>query len=311
LEEKSMDERSINQQSVDSPSVTDNVLTRSDDEMLAGFAAKISEEREHWQAILNSSDQQNPAHRIAAVELDRLDRDSPERRLSSRKRRQAEERQHIAAQAEYERTADVRRRCSIWDSYVRARGERYKDCRLDNFEVTCERQTSAVEALRSYAENMQTHIESGRNLVMFGPSGTGKDHLITAMVHRAISTLPKPEERRFDIRWTDGPSLFAKVRAEIAATEDRRDIVSELAHCWLLVLSDLLPPSAKLTDFQSDVIYRIVETRYSRMRPTWLSVNVRNRAELDSGLGVAVGDRLIDGALTIACEWPSYRKAGR
>jgi DNA replication protein DnaC len=307
-----MDEQtSINQQSADSPSVTANVPTHSDSDMLAGFAAKISEEREHWQAILNSSDEQNPARRIAALELERLDRDSPERRLAGRKRRQAEEQQRIEAQAEYERTADVRRRRSIWDGYVRARGERYKGCRIDNYETTCERQRAAIDALRVFGENIQTHIEAGRNLVMFGPSGTGKDHLITAMVHRAIGTLPKPEERRFDIRWTDGPSLFAKVRAEIAANEDRGDIVSELANCWLLVLSDLLPPSAKLTDFQSDVIYRIVETRYSRMRPTWLSVNVRNRAELDSGLGVAVGDRLIDGAVTIACEWPSYRKAGR
>jgi DNA replication protein DnaC len=146
---------------------------------------------------------------------------------------------------------------------------------------------------------------------MFGPSGTGKDHLMTSMIHRAIATLDNPIENRISIRWTDGPSLFAAVRAEISATERHGNIVAELSECRLLVLSDLLPPSAKLTDFQSDVIYRIVERRYSQLRPTWMSINVRNRAELDTGLGVAVGDRLIDGAVTIACEWPSYRKSGR
>lgn len=299
------------QQSAALSSETVNSPIHCDADRLGEFAAKLKEEREHWQAIVDQSDKDNPAHRMGLLELERLSRQSPERMLATAKRIEEGEKRRLIEQAEYERTASTRARFSIWDNYIRQRGKRYEACRLDTFEVTCDRQKAAMDALRAFVDNMQLHIEAGRNLVAFGPSGTGKDHLITGMVYWAIRSLEKPESKRYDILWTDGPSLFAKVRAEISNNENESDIVSDLSKCWLLVLSDLLPPSSKLTDFQSDVIYRIIEQRYSRMRPTWLSINVRNRAELDAGLGVAVGDRLIDGAVTIACEWPSYRKAGR
>ena len=40
----------------------------------------------------------------------------------------------------------------------------------------------------------------------------------------------------------------------------------------------------------------------------WVTVNVNSRAELDSRMGVQLADRLVDGALTLFCNWPSYRK---
>ena len=44
------------------------------------------------------------------------------------------------------------------------------------------------------------------------------------------------------------------------------------------------------------------------MRPTWISMNVASGEEAESRIGVAIIDRWRDGALTLAFNWPSYRK---
>jgi hypothetical protein len=56
------------------------------------------------------------------------------------------------------------------------------------------------------------------------------------------------------------------------------------------------------------MLFRILDGRYNHLRPTWVSVNVSNRNELDERMGVTLAERLVDGALTIFCNWPSYRK---
>jgi len=296
---------SSNQQSEASDTETKS-QTPSNEEALARFAARIKEERERWQAIIDEADENNPMFVIARRNLNVLDVDTPQKRLDRFNMERADAEQRKAREEQYANRALVDRKFRIWDAYIQARGKRYSKCRLDTFEATQQNQVAAMDSVLRYKADLKNNLADGRNLILYGPSGTGKDHLITGMVHEAIRTIEKPDgcER---VEWTDGPALFASVRAEIGSDSDR-DIVKELSKCWLLVLSDLVPPAAKLTDFQSDTVYRLIDYRYSRMLPTFASINVRNRQELDAGLGAAVADRLIDNAAAISCNWPSYRK---
>jgi len=148
-------------------------------------------------------------------------------------------------------------------------------------------------------------VDSGDGLLLIGPCGTGKDHLLIGLARVAIGA-------DLTVRWASGPKLFAQVRQAIDADgKTPESVLRPFERAQVLILSDPLPPIGRLTDFQADIIYRLVDERYNRLWPIWLAANAANRAELESGLGVPVVDRLADGSTVLACDWPSYRQAGR
>jgi len=274
----------------------------SDEDLLRTIQTRLDEEIEHWTAQMEIAPEGRQRD-MAEEHLARLRAESAADILET-------QRAELIRDEENKRDRLVRAKNELWKEYISDRGKRYEKCRLSNFRCQYDKQTAAVAMLNHYMDDMNKNIGNGKNLILFGPSGTGKDHLLTAMVRAAIGYLEFDDSRTFqdwrNVRWFDGPSLSARVREEF---DKEGSIISELSRCWLLTLSDLVPPNGKLTDFQSDTIYRLVDYRYSRMLPTFVSINVRNRDELDAALGVAIADRLIDNAATISCDWPSYRKA--
>ena len=112
----------------------------------------------------------------------------------------------------------------------------------------------------------------------------------------------------FNVIWQNGMDLFGDIRDAIDKGDAERALVSKLVSPDVLYLSDPLPPVGKLTDFQAAMLFRVLDGRYSRKRPTWVTVNVSSGAEMDERMGPQNGDRLRDGALAIFCDWPSHRR---
>jgi hypothetical protein len=52
----------------------------------------------------------------------------------------------------------------------------------------------------------------------------------------------------------------------------------------------------------------LIDDRYNDCKPTLVTMNVADGKEADTKLGSPILDRLRHGAITIKCEWPSYRK---
>jgi len=194
-------------------------------------------------------------------------------------------------------------RINRWKSLVVARGSRYENCRLENFSVTCEDQRKAVATLTEYCRDINARVKTGDSVVLFGPRGTGKDHLAMAICREAV-------KNGFTVRWQNGMDLFGDIRDAIDDAEGltERTLVERLVRPELLYLSDPLPPIGMLTQFQATMIFRILDARYSRSRPIICTVNVSGGAELDERMGAQNGDRLRDGATAIFCNWPSFRK---
>jgi DNA replication protein DnaC len=188
-----------------------------------------------------------------------------------------------------------------WPAWLNQSSVRSEDCWLKNFDQSHDHQAAAVSQLADYCREAARRVGAGEGLLLFGPKGTGKDHLIVAVARAAIRVGKS-------VRWQNGMDLFGDIRDAIDKGDAEREIVRRLVAPDVLYLSDPLPPVGNLTEFQGSMLFRILDGRYSRRKPTWCSVNVASGNELDGRMGAQNGDRLRDGALAIFCDWPSYRK---
>ena len=211
----------------------------------------------------------------------------------------------LDAQAQAERN----RRGARWDDYVQQRGERYRTCDFGTFKVSTYepdevRQRGVLKNLERYCDTIRDRIKAGQSLVLYGPSGTGKDHLLTAVTRVAIRDAGQ------SVEWRSGADLYAAARDRMGDNSlTESDLVRGLVSAGVLCISDPVPPVAgQLTEYQAALLYRIIDGRYNRQRPTWLTCNVQHRDELEKRIGVATAGRLLDGALACWCDWRNFRK---
>src|SRR5690606_40711713 len=118
-----------------------------------------------------------------------------------------------------------------------------------------------------------------QNLIFVGPVGTGKDHLLFASLKYATHGLHKT------IKWISGLDLYGAFREAIANQDTESGIIREFDKPDILAISDPLPPSGSLTEYQAAMLYRIVDNRYSNYKPTWLTINAMDRAEMETLIG--------------------------
>jgi DNA replication protein DnaC len=210
-----------------------------------------------------------------------------------------ERRQRMADQ---DRERVLRQRHEAWESFVNRRGRRYEHSRLGNFDQQHEKQKLAVEVLTDYCEHVTENINTGTGVLFIGPPGTGKDHLMVALCRAAILA-------GRTVRWENGQDLWGSVRDAISDDKNEAAMIRSYVSCDVLALSDPLPPRGEMSPHQIATLFRIIDGRYSNLRPTWVTLNVANRVEAEERMGAQIIDRLAHGSLAVICNWPSYRKA--
>ncbi len=197
----------------------------------------------------------------------------------------------------------------MFDDYIKQRGPRYRNCRLNNFESTCQEQFEALEKLRCWSLKIASHFKSGQGVILFGPIGSGKDHLITGLIVEAIKAGVFARDTQQRIRWTQGPRLFSMIRDSMGDGERESLARQSFMSARLLVLSDVCQSGQLLSDFQRTALYDIIDRRYSFCRSTWITTNAATREELETMIGHDLADRLLHGALVVRCAWPSFRRS--
>ena len=181
-------------------------------------------------------------------------------------------------------------------------GPRFAAATLANYQAETPEQQQVKQAMIEYSREATARVAAGQGIVLYGTSGTGKTHLERAAAGDMIRA-------GMTVRWHSGQELFGLFRKAIDDRADEAKIIRALTEPDVLVVDDALPPSGVLTEYQAAVLYRIVDARYRRTRPTWASLNVAGGTEAERGMGCATVDRLRDGALCLFCGWPSHRKA--
>ena len=187
----------------------------------------------------------------------------------------------------------------------RSLGKRYLGCRVDNFVITgdkMEDKKKVIEKLKQYGKNLSAHVEAGEGLVLYGKQGTGKDHLMAAMLMHA-------SREGFTVKLVNGTMMYRGVTETWGTDSKESDRLKELVKPDILAISDPLPPTGELKDYQTTFLYSVVDERYRQLKPTWVTVNFFGADDAANKLSSQVADRMRDGAFALYFEWTSYRKS--
>jgi DNA replication protein DnaC len=182
-------------------------------------------------------------------------------------------------------------------------GPRYSQCRFTNFNYENSKQEKELNRVKLFAEGFDQHVKVGSGLFIYGPSGTGKDHLASAALRMAHIV------HGCEVEIVNGLDLYGDARDLIDHAQSERSFVQKWFNAQVLLISDPTPPKGEASQYGLGMLFRILDKRYRHLRSTWVTMNVANREDADNHLTRPVVDRLIDNSLTVFCNWKSYRKA--
>ena len=137
-----------------------------------------------------------------------------------------------------------------------------------------------------------------RGLILHGPVGRGKTHLLVAVVRDLIIRHGVP------VRFVEFTSLLTQLKAGYSEGKSGADVIDPLVHIPVLAVDEL--GKGRLTDWELTIIDEIICRRYNAMSCTLGSTNFRPAAATGSApanaalvdinpqtLGDRVGDRVL------------------
>ena len=159
--------------------------------------------------------------------------------------------------------------------------ERYANCTLDNFSVQVP-DTAEQDQLLTAREDCRRYVEgfiaqdghfATSGLLFVGAPGVGKTHLAVAVLKEMIA--------RYHVRgrFEDFTALIHRIQAtfEPGTVDSKHAILRRVTEAELLVLDDL--GAQKLSDWVTEILYLVINTRYNRKLATIFTTNLRLTAE--------------------------------
>jgi DNA replication protein DnaC len=179
---------------------------------------------------------------------------------------------------------------------------RYVGSGFDSFRAETPAQEKVLRAARAYAEGFAQHLRTGRSLMLLGKVGTGKTHLMCAVLQALM-----PVHCGLYLTVSE---LIGTIRETWRRDSERSQAkaLNELANVPLLVIDELGAQYG--TDGEQNTLFTIVDRRYNDRKPMLVASNL-NRPNLKAIIGDRSYDRLDEVASVEILDWESYRTKTR
>ena len=148
------------------------------------------------------------------------------------------------------------------------------------------RNQTAWQTCLDYARNYIDNTKQGKGLFLTGPVGSGKTHLAVAINDYIARILKRKLDyhSRFII-FTTAIDLLSEIKYSYESNDTERTI-TYYEDCSLLILDDL--GIEKSTEWSHELFYKIIDTRYSNLKPTIITTNLS-----DEELKVKLSERIV------------------
>lgn len=175
--------------------------------------------------------------------------------------------------------------------------DRLLPCTFENFEET-KGNSRTVGLLKKYVRNFDKFYKKGLGVILSGGVGTGKTHLAVAVFKQIV------RQNRTSVFIT-ASNLFARMNESLSysSEETLSSLTDYLVNVEFLVIDDL--GAHKQNDTIREYLYRIIDGRYTAMKPTVITTN-DNMENIRLSLGERIADRLSG-----CCVYLEYREKSR
>lgn len=153
-------------------------------------------------------------------------------------------------------------------------GERYKDVNFANTKLGMNKMfDEAFNRCKKYCSIINTVLENGYGMYIYGDKGTGKTHLTACIVNDLVKQYkPVLFTNFFEI----SKMIRSTYRKGIQQTETERDFIDKIAAIDVLIIDDIGSEILKKDDYDTwlqGVMFDIINKRYNNKKPTIFTSN--------------------------------------
>ena len=167
---------------------------------------------------------------------------------------------------------------------------RFSKCTLNNFDPMM--QITAEKSAKDYIEKYDKKTSKG--LYFYGHAGSGKTHLV-ASIGNALIEKARP-------RFVSVPELLLRLKKGFSDNHD--EYLDTISYTQLLILDDI--GSEKPTEWVQEILFVIIDRRYTNFLPTLFTSNL-SLDQLKDRLGRRIASRIAEMSEVVELRPSDYR----